>query len=152
VKWASTRQAINNNVRELEGVLKRLIVMAKISKHPVDLELAQQALADLLRPTAEHYNPASIGGTVAAITSLPPRTYPGPAAQGSRAGRQVAAYIIREETPTPWPTWGSSWATRTHDICGRNEKIASQINLDSTLRQEVADIHAQLQARTLASG
>jgi len=107
---------INNNVRELEGVLEASHSDAKISKHPVDLSSAQQASRTCLRPTRNTYN----GSIVERLPLLPvaPRLI-----RGSR-GKEVARAgklppTSSRGTPTPWPTWEAHGQPRTHDhSCG----------------------------------
>ena len=41
---------IKSNVRELEGAFNRLIALSKIEKRPIDLELAEEAIKDIVSP------------------------------------------------------------------------------------------------------
>ncbi len=44
---------VKSNIRELEGALNKICVYSKLKRKPVDLELAQEALKDLIVPDGE---------------------------------------------------------------------------------------------------
>ena len=146
---------ITQNVRELEGVLKRLMAMSTITKGPMDLELAQQALAYFpSSPKRNTHNPATIVAAVAAYYQMSPDEIAGKnRSKGIARARQVAAYLIREETSFSLSDVGKLMGNRGHTTVLRaHEKIAANLSNDSALRQEVGDIRGQLQARGFASG
>ncbi len=49
-----------NNIRELEGALLRVNAFASISRQPVDLELAERALEDLIPESGQEITPQAI--------------------------------------------------------------------------------------------
>ncbi len=44
---------VKSNIRELEGALNKICVYSKLKRKPIDLELAQEALKDLIVPEGE---------------------------------------------------------------------------------------------------
>ena len=44
---------VKSNIRELEGALNKICVYSKLKRKPIDLELAQEALKDLITPQGE---------------------------------------------------------------------------------------------------
>ena len=139
---------VTHNVRELEGVLNRLVVMSRISGRSVDMELAQQALADIPSvPKRNSHSPASIVTAVASYYRVSAEELSGPHRSKEIArARQVAAYLIREETSFSLADAGKFLGNRGHTtILRAHEKIARQITVDSGLREDVSDIREHLQ-------
>ena len=148
-------QKILRNVRELEGILNRLLAMSKISNRPVGMELAQQAIAEIpsAPPKRNIFKPASIVGAVAAYYHITPEVLAGASRTKEIAhARQVAAYLIREETSYSLSNVGRLLGNRGHTTALRaHEKIASELDKDSALRHEIGEIRAQLQPRTISA-
>jgi chromosomal replication initiator protein len=144
------------NVRELEGVLNRLVAMARISKQPLTLDLAQQALADTPAAPAKRntYSPAAIVATVASYYKITPELLASSTRTKDIArARQVAAYLIREETTHSLADIGRLLGDRGHTTVLRaHEKIAAQIDVDTALHHEVVEIRSRLQPRSYSNG
>ncbi|MBI3743369.1 MAG: chromosomal replication initiator protein DnaA [Chloroflexi bacterium] len=82
------------NVRELEGALNRILAMSKLTNQPVDLALAEQAVADLtaLAPKTRRSNPNQVLLTVATYYDLDLEDLTGKSRKkGIVLPRQVAA-------------------------------------------------------------
>ncbi len=132
------------NVRELEGALNRIIAMARLTGRPVDMELANQAIADLTTGPVRtrRYTPGQILSATADYYGLQQSDITGASRKkGIVLGRQVAAYLLREDTERSLTDIGSILGDRGHTTALRSHaKIASEINLNAGLRRQVTEL------------
>ena len=102
-------QKIQSNIRELEGSLNRLLAQARHLKQPVTVELAAQALHDLVAP-----GPSGRGATPAALLTAVGRYFDVDveALKGKSRNkqvvvpRQIAMYLLREDAHLSTPEVG----------------------------------------------
>lgn len=136
---------MQDNIRELEGALNRVVAHASLIRMPVTLDLTRQALHnlvarqekltidDILNVVARHYNVSQ--------TELLGRSRRKEIAQA----RQMVMYLVREETNTSLPQIGRALGGRDHTtVLYGSEKIASQIERDDALRRDVMAIRERL--------
>ena len=131
---------IKSNIRELEGAFNKVMASAKLEQKDVTLELAEQALKDIISPdekrvitpeyiisiVAEHYNvtTADLCGNKRSSKIVIPR--------------QVAMYLCRELTSTPLKSIGTSLGNRDHTtIMHGIEKMEKEIITDSNLNNTI---------------
>lgn len=138
-------QAVQQNVRELEGALNRVIAYAQVNQLPLTVETARKALADL---TLRHEAPAldDILRVVAAHYGLGVTELSG---RGRSAGvaepRQVAMYLMREETDASFQAIGGAIGGRDHTTVLHGwEKISRLIEQDPNLRRDILRIRETL--------
>lgn len=140
---------IQSNIRELEGSLNRVAAFAEHHGRTMSVDVAAQALADLIGNTrrrrittdaiilavSEHYG--------IDLQSLQGRGR----SRNIAVPRQVAMYLLREETESSLVEIGNLLGGRDHTtVMYGCEKIADEINADSKLRNEVLSIRERLQA------
>lgn len=141
-------QAVQHNVRELEGALNRVVAYAQCNRLPLNTETARRALADLMirrdPPTL-----ARVIETVAAFYKLDVEELTG----RSRAARvseprQVAMYLMREESEASYPAIGAELGGRDHTtILHGCDKISRLLEQDAKLRRDVAQMREHLYDR-----
>ncbi len=130
-----------SNIRELEGALNKVLAHAAMVRQPIDIELANQALQDLVSRQSE----LTISQIVAAVADFY-RLEEDVLIQRGRtkevaAARQMAMYLAREETDASLPQIGEALGGRDHTTVMHGwEKIASQIERDDRLRREMLAI------------
>ena len=138
-------QRVQSNIRELEGALTRVLAYADLSRQPLTIALVEMALGEL----AVHR------GSVTAediITAVAHRFHMEEDLLISRNrskeiahARQVAMYLIREETSNSLPKIGNTLGGRDHStILYGYEKISKQLDTNETLRRDVMAIREQL--------
>ncbi len=136
------------NVRELEGALNRIIAMARLTGRPIDLQLASQAVADLTVPSGRPRRtpPQQILTAAAAYFDLSQQDLTGKSRKkGIALARQVAAYILREDTDRSLAEIGHILGDRGHSTALRaHDKVAVGVNLDTDLRRYIADIRDRI--------
>jgi chromosomal replication initiator protein len=138
-------QSVQQNVRELEGAQNRVLAYAQLNQLPLTVETARKALADLtirqaapalddiLRGVAQHY-----GLDLAELSG-----------RGRSAGvaepRQVAMYLMREETDASFQAIGAAIGGRDHTTVLHGwEKISRLTEQDPNLRRDILRIREQL--------
>lgn len=139
---------IQSNIRELEGSLNRVAAYAELNRVPITIETATTALADLLGNQRRRRISAE------AILQLVSEHY-GIEVEQLRARnrsrhvvvpRQVAMYLLREETESSLVDIGNLLGGRDHTtVMYGCEKIAEEINSDSRLRSEIMAIRERIQ-------
>jgi chromosomal replication initiator protein len=136
---------MQNNIRELEGGLNRVLAHAALMRVPVTLDLARQALSDLVAKQEKLTLPEIIR-TVALHYGVKETELVGQSRRKEIAGpRQVVMYLAREDTNASLPQIGDALGGRDHTtILYGSEKIAGQIEQDDALRRTVIAIREAL--------
>lgn len=141
-------QKVHDNIRELEGSLNRIIAYARLTKSELTLELAAEAMANLMPSGARQrrLNPPEILEAVARHYSITVAQIQSRKRDKSTSlSRQVAMYLIREETSRPLTEIGAELGGRDHStVLHGCEKIARDIESDPALRRDVLEIRAVL--------
>jgi chromosomal replication initiator protein len=139
--------AVQHNVRELEGALNRVVAYAQCNRLPLTADTARRALADLM---IRREAPASgtVVRVVAAYYGLEEAELLG-RNRSSRVAepRQVAMYLMREETDASYPAIGEALGGRDHTtILHGCEKIGRLVEQDAKLRRDIMQIRERLYA------
>ncbi len=136
---------VQSNIRELEGALTRVMAYADLIGQPLTMDLATSALADLI-PRHRTLTPMQIIETVAVFYNTTLDTLLGPDRTKDIAlPRQMAMYLIREETDTSLPAIGEALGGRDHTtIMYGYKKIADMIERDDSIRRQAIAIRERL--------
>ena len=106
---------IRSNIRELEGALIRIEAFSKYHKQPITIELAKEALKDLLAIQNKQVSIENIQKTVADFYRI--KLVELLSKKRTRAiarPRQVAMYLARELTQMSLPEIGAAFGGRDH--------------------------------------
>ena len=131
---------IKSNIRELEGAFNKVMAFAKLEQREVSLELAEQALKDIISPdekkvitpeyiisvVSEHYNvtPNDLSGNKRNSKIVVPR--------------QVAMYLCRDLIDTSLKTIGKCLGNRDHTTVMHGiEKIEREMETNDNLKNTV---------------
>ena len=138
-------QRVQSNIRELEGALTRVLAYADLSGQNLSLGLAEMALGEFLDRSGS-VTPENIIAVVSKRFGLEEEQLIGRNRSKDVAlARQVAMYLIREETSNSLPKIGDVLGGRDHSTilygCG---KIGEQLETDEALRRDVMAIREQL--------
>ncbi len=129
---------VQSNIRELEGALNRIIAFADLSGVPMSLQLSEMALADLL-PQVHNVQPARLLSLVAnewqtSVEALLSRDRSARVAEP----RQVAMYLLRQETNASLPQIGEVLGGRDHTtVMYAIQKVASEILIKKDMERKV---------------
>jgi chromosomal replication initiator protein len=130
-----------NNIRELEGALNKVIAHAALNQAPISLEQAQYALQDLVSRQAS----ITIDMVIEAVTeyySVSGDDIRGVSRSKRVSGpRQMVMYLTREETKSSLPQIGESLGGRDHTtIMYGCDKVTRLIEENETVRRDAMKI------------
>ncbi len=136
---------VKNNVRELEGTLTRVMAYQELSGNALSAGRVEAMLADL-SPRHQELSDDQIIAAVSNQFGIERHRLIGRERTRQVAlPRQVAMYLIREETSASLPEIGQSLGGRDHTtVLYGYEKIAELLETDERLRRKVFDIRANL--------
>jgi len=140
---------VQRNIRELEGALTRVQAFAAVHQRSVDEDEAARLLADIIPAgTRKPINVDRIQVLVADFYNITLEDM-----KSKRRDkhivfpRQVAMFLVREETPSSLPAIGKAFGGRDHTTALHSiEKIANELKEDERLRFEVQAIRERLYA------
>src|SRR5688572_14812829 len=108
-------QKVHTNIRELEGSLNRITAYAMLHGRPVSVELAAEALADLVTPAPATREPPMILDAVARHFGVTLEDLRGKARHKEIvAPRHLAMYLLREDARLSYPQIGALLGGRDH--------------------------------------
>jgi len=106
---------IRSNIREIEGAVNKVASMANIYQRPVDMDLAKEALRDLLPPPSARVSVDGIVRTVAEHFGVPVRDLMGKRRSKSIAHpRQICMFLARRLTSHSLEEIGGYFGGRDH--------------------------------------
>lgn len=129
---------VRSNVRELEGALKRVIAYARFHKQPITVELAKEALKDLLAVQNRQISIENIQKTVADYYKIKVADmFSKKRTRVIARPRQVAMHLAKELTDLSLPEIGQSFGGRDHTtVLHAYRKIEELKNTDPVLRKD----------------
>ena len=140
-------QRIVSNIRELEGALTRIVAYATLSAVPVTTQLAQEMLQNILyNPRQKTLSPDRIVETVARYYGVPSDQLRGKARDKQVVlPRQIAMYLMREETEAPLMRIGEALGGRDHStVLHGCEKIEREMAENDDFRRDVGALREML--------
>lgn len=129
---------IRSNVRELEGALKRVLAYSRFTGRPVSLELAKEALKDLLAVQNRQVSLDNIQKTVADYYKIKvAEMFSQKRSRNVARPRQVAMALAKELTQLSYPEIGDAFGGRDHTtVIHACRKISELKTLDITINRD----------------
>jgi len=129
---------VRSNIRELEGALIRVEAYSKFHKQPITIELAKEALKDLLASQNKQVSIENIQKTVADYYRI--RVVDLLSKKRTRAiarPRQIAMHLARELTQLSLPEIGVAFGDRDHTtVLHACKTIENLRNIDNTVNAD----------------
>ena len=128
-------ERVRSNVRELEGHLNRVVAYASLTGHGIDVDLAREALRDLLAKENKPITPQEIFKVVSAhygikVSDLKSKSN----ARQIAYPRQIAMYLCKLLTDTSYPEIGKLFNNKHHStVIYSVEKIERLKDEDSSV-------------------
>ncbi len=137
---------VRSNIRELEGALNRIEAYARFHKRPITIELAKEALRDLLAAQNKQVTIENIQKTVADFYRL--KMVDLLSKKRTRAiarPRQIAMSLARELTQLSLPEIGNAFGGRDHTtVLHACKTIESLRNTDNVIEADFNLLHQTL--------
>ncbi len=135
---------VQSNIRELEGALTRVLGYARLMNASLSVDLATTVLQDILRH--QPITPEQVLLAVAEYYRVDIADLTGRSRNKEVVlPRQVAMYLLREETGTSLPQIGDLLGGRDHTtVMYAHEKMSEQIETDDNRRREILAIKDRL--------
>ena len=131
---------IKSNIRELEGSLNKLIALAVLEKKPIDINLASDALKDIISPDKNRViTPENIINTVAEHYDISPEDLRGKKRNSEIVlPRQIAMYLCKVMTDVPLKAIGIELGGKDHATVSHGvNKIEKSMQEDEALKNTV---------------
>ena len=139
---------IKTNVRELEGLLLRVIAYASFTHRPIDLGLAQEVLREFIFDKNKYFNIVTIMTATAShfeikVSDLKSKNR----SRRISIPRQIAMYLCREHTKLSLPDIGRHFGGKDHTtVIFAHKKCTRLINENDDLKKTVKTITANIES------
>jgi chromosomal replication initiator protein len=136
---------VQSNIRELEGSLTRVLALADLSSQPLNTKLVDVALADML-PRRSTVGPDEIVSQVAGAFGVTVQNLLGSDRSKDVAlPRQIAMYLLREESKISLPKIGEALGGRDHTtVMYACQKVTDLLERDDKLRRQIIEIRDRI--------
>jgi chromosomal replication initiator protein len=141
---------IERNIRELEGALIRVTAFASLNRQPIDLQLAEIVLRDLIPDSRQSEITApTIMAVTAEFYSVSIDDLCGPGKTKALAlARQIAMYLCRELTDLSLPRIGQMFGNRDHTtVMHADKKIRKEMAERRRTYEQVQELTARIKQR-----
>ena len=138
---------IKSNIRELEGALIRIIAYSSLTNREVTVDLASEALKDIIsKKQGKHITIDIIQDVVSSYFNLRVEDLKSQRRTRNVAyPRQIAMYLSRKLTDMSLPKIGEEFGGRDHTtVIHAYEKISENLKTDDSLQHTVNDITKKL--------
>lgn len=142
---ARIAQSVTGSVREMEGALKKVLAFTEFLRTPATPELVDSVVEEYVT-RRRRLSPDEVLDAVAsefglAVDDLQGRTR----AKHVSLPRQVAMYLMREDTDASLPFIGEALGGRDHTtVMYGHERVSSLLERDAALKEQVQTIRAAL--------
>lgn len=138
IKYIATN--IKSNIRELEGAFNKVMASSKLEKKEVTLELAEEALKDIISPNEKKViTPEYIISVVSEHFNVSASDLAGNKRNSKIViPRQIAMYLCRDIIDTPYKAIGKCLGNRDHTTVMHGiEKVEKEIETNDNIRNTV---------------
>lgn len=139
---------VTNNVRQLEGTVKKIMAYRDLNNMPLDLPHVTQAIEDMFKTGAGNAlpTPSLIISQVCKFYSVDENTLLGSEkSKGTAEARQVAIYLVRKLTNLSTPHIGKEFNKDHSTVLYNINKVENKLKSgDETLQNHIRDITANI--------
>ena len=139
---------IKTNVRELEGLLLRVIAYASFTRRIIDLKLTKEVLAEFICDVNRNFNIATIMAAVAhhfeiKVSDIKSKKR----TRNISVPRQIAMYLCRTKTKLSLPEIGRQFGGKDHTtVIFAHKKISENINKNNELKKVINIIVSDIES------
>ena len=139
---------IKTNIRELEGLLLRVIAYASFTRRIIDLKLTKEVLAEFICDVNRNFNIATIMAAVAhhfeiKVSDIKSKKR----TRNISVPRQIAMYLCRTKTKLSLPEIGRQFGGKDHTtVIFSHKKISETINKNNDLKKVINIIVSDIES------
>ena len=139
---------IKTNIRELEGLLLRVIAYASFTRRIIDLKLSKEVLAEFICDVNKNFNIATIMAAVAhhfeiKVSDIKSKKR----TRNISVPRQIAMYLCRTKTKLSLPEIGRQFGGKDHTtVIFAHKKISETINKNNDLKKTINIIVSDIES------
>lgn len=143
-------ESITSNVRQIEGVVKRLTAYKEILNDTITISSVKRAIKDVTRVGTYIPTPEVIIEETARYYSLTPTDLRGQRRSKNTAmARQVSMYLMRNLTNLSLVDIGNQYEGRNHStVLASIRKVEDMIRSDTEIAATVRDISSNINSRS----
>lgn len=135
----------SNNIREMEGLLTRVIFYASLNNTVVTTEIANEALKDIVDTTREAVSIDRIIDAVCSYYNVAKSELLGKKRTKNIVDpRQICIYIITDMLSMPLSAIAEKFNRDHTTVIHARDKISENIDSDLSLKREIQDIEAMI--------
>jgi chromosomal replication initiator protein len=140
---------ITSNVRQLEGVIKKLAAIRSMLHLPIDMDMAQRAVADVFRESPGlHPTPELILEEVVNFTGVSKENILGSTrSKDVMNARQIFIYLLTQMTDMSLPAIGKYIGKDHSTAIHARDKIARLMETDQNVANTVSDLTKNIRSR-----
>lgn len=141
---------IDNNVREIEGILSKLHAYSQLMHVDINLEFTKNALKDQLQENRKNLSMESITLSVAKDLNIKPSEIRSKGRSKNLVyARRIAIYICRELTQNTMPQLAQYFGMKDHTAISHTiKKINSLIETDEDFKTKIDELTNKITAST----
>ena len=139
-------ERVTSNVREMEGVLTKVLFLSSLYDRRVDLDMCKEALKDYLAEGGEDVSVDEIIDCTCKYFDVAKSDVVGKRKNKDVVvPRQIAIYLIIELTNIPLSSIGQFFGGKEHTtIMYSRDKVSAMMNSDNKIKTAVGDIKAMV--------
>ena len=140
---------LTSNIRQIEGVVKRLTAYSNVMNDHVTIDLVKRAIKDVVRVGVYIPTPDVIIEETARYFNLAPEDLKGQRRSKNTAmARQVSMYLMRQLTNMSFKDIGAQYENRNHaTVMASVNKIQSLLESDKQVASTIRDITSNINAK-----
>ena len=136
---------VDTNVRELEGILNKLVATASLTNTPITLEMSERAINEIIKSTNKVISAEYIQDVIGKYFNINSADLRGPKRSADVTfPRQIAMYLCRNVAQMSTPQIGSAFGNRDHSTvmhaCSKIEKEIKENNNTKAIVESVKGI------------
>ena len=133
---------VQTNIRELEGLLLRIVAYASFTRQTIELPLVEEVLKEFTLDKNKNFTVPIILKTVAAFFNIPVSDIKSKKrSQAISIPRQIAMYLCRTHTKYSLPDIGRQFGGKDHTtVIFSYKKISKLVNENNDLSRSVKEI------------
>lgn len=139
---------IDNNTREIEGILSKLHAYSQLMHQEITLEFAKNALREQLQEKSDNITIDGIMKTISSELNVKPSEIRSKSrVRNIVNARRVAIYLARELTPMSMPQIAQYFGMKDHSTVSHTmKKIHSLLEEDENFKVKINELHNKISA------